>query len=39
MTAVVREIGRFELVRPRRGDSAIMERLHDIRIGPMRPRL
>ena len=39
MTAVVSEIGRFELMRPRRGDSTIMERAHHIRIRPVRPRL
>ena len=39
VAAVVGEIGRLELVRPRRGDSAIMERAHHIRVGPVRPRL
>ena len=39
MAAVVGEIGGLELMRPRRGDAAIIERPHHIRIGPVRPCL
>ncbi|BBY94274.1 hypothetical protein MGALJ_39430 [Mycobacterium gallinarum] len=37
MAAGVREVGSGELMRPRRLDTAINERLHHIWVGPLRP--
>ena len=39
MAAAVSEVGRLDLMRPRRGDTPIIERPHHIRVGPVRPRL